>query len=217
MGFIAAGAAEAATVTIPVGHQAGDLLVIFGFRDGSTTSPSVPTGWTSRGANAGTACASVLGSKVAGSSSETSGTWTNANELVCYVFRNQATNKTPIIAPSAQTGTGTTISYSALSPMQCAGTSYVLSFAGHTSVDTALETPPTGMTFRGGIAGVTAEVAVFDTANPVNAWSFLSVNAGGTSGNWITKTVEILVEQMNIENYKFVNVGDGMSTGERII
>lgn len=194
LSYIASGGAQANTVTIPAGHAAGDLLLIFAFRDGSTTSPSIPAGWTSVGLNAGTLCASTVAYKIATSSSETSGTWTNADALVCNVYRGQFYSGTPVINSGGQTGTSSTVNYSGIVSMTDAGNSWVVRFAGNTSIDTALETPPTGHTFRAGNVGATCEVASFDTNGAVSSSSFGSTSVGGTTGNYITKTLEILAD-----------------------
>lgn len=213
--FVNAGSAEATTVTIPAGHAAGHLLIIFAFRDGSTTAPTVPAGWSSLGANAGTSCASALAYKVA-KDSDTSGTWTNATDLVCHVYSGQATNKVPVVAPSAQTGTGTTVNYSGLAPMQCPGSSWVAAFAGHSSIDTSIETPPTSMVNRTDSPHATAEAVGHDSNGVLNTYTFNGVAVGGTSGNWISKTVEILAEHSNINNYQRFRTASDAIVAEHI-
>lgn len=190
--YIASGGAQANTITIPVGHATGDLLVMFAFRDGSTTAPTIPAGWTQVGLNTGTLTSSSTAYRVATSSSETSGTWTNADALICHVYRGQLASGTPVINSGAQAGTGTSVNYSGIVTMTGPGTSWVALFAGHSSVDTSLETPKTGTTNRSNNVGATCEVAGHDTNSTVASFSFGSVTVGGTSGSYITKTVEIL-------------------------
>jgi len=197
--FINAGAAAGTTVTIPSGHQAGDLLLMWAFDATATTIATVPSGWTSLGSGTGTLCAGLIGWRVAGSSAETSGTWTSATHLVCNVYRGQATNKTPVSTPSQQTGTGTSVSYSGVAPMKAPGTSWLAFFAGISTSDTALESPPTGTTNRADVAS-SGEVASFDTNGAVFTYTFNSVAAGGTSGNWITRPVEIFAEMKLLRN-----------------
>lgn len=190
--FISAGGAQAATITIPAGHATGDLLIMFAFRDGSTTAPSIPAGWTQIGLNTGTSVSSTTAYRVATSSSETSGTWTNANAIVCHVYRGQLATGTPVVNSGAQAGTGTSVNYSGIITMTGPGTSWVALFAGHSSIDTSLETPKSGTVNRSNNVGATCEVAGHDTNGTVASFSFGSVTVGGTSGNYITKTVEIL-------------------------
>lgn len=213
-----AGCAEANSITIPAGHQIGDLLLMFAFRDGSVTVPTVPSGWTSLGTDTQTSpnASSAIAWKIATSSADTSGTWTGTTNMVCAVFRGQATNKTPVFVSGVQKGSSTTVSYNGLSPMKCPGTSQLIAFIGHTSIDTTLETPPAGMTNWTNLAGVTAEVAAQYTNGVISAFSTTNVSVGGTSGAWIEKTIEILAEQLNMQNYMGFDVGDGMSTTEKI-
>lgn len=203
--FIGAGGAQANTVTIPVGHATGDLLIIYAFRDGSTTAPTIPAGWTQVGLNTGTTVSSATGYRVATSGSETSGTWTNADAMVCHVYRGQLATGTPIVNPGAQAGTSTTVNYSGIVTMTGPGTSWVALFAGHSSIDTSLETPKTGTVNRSDNVGAICEVAGHDTNGTVASFSFGSVNVGGTSGNYITKTIEILAATSTTGQAKVYN------------
>lgn len=190
--YIASGGAQTNTITIPTGYVAGDLLVMFAFRDGNTTAPTIPAGWTQVGLNTGTLTSSATAYKVATSSSETSGTWTNADALICHVYRGQLATGTPIVNSGAQAGTGTSINYSGIVTMTAPGTSWVTLFAGHSSIDTSLETAKSGTVNRSDNVGAVCEVAGHDTNGAVSSFSFGTVPVGGTSGNWITKTIEIL-------------------------
>lgn len=193
LSYISQAAAESNSLILGT-HAAGDLLLMFAFRDGATTAATVPAGWTSVGVNAGTACASVVAYRVATSSAEVSGTWTNATNLTCHVYRGQRFVGPPVINSGGQSGTGTSVSYSGITTMTDPGNSWVARFAGHTSIDTALESPPAGHTLRSDSVGAIAEVAGFDTNGAVSSSAFASVTVNGTSGNWITKTIEILAQ-----------------------
>ncbi len=196
--YVNAGAANATTITIPSGHQGGDLLVMWAFNNGSTTLPTVPTGWTSLATGTGTLCAGLIAYRVAGSSSETSGTWTTATHLVCNVYRGQATNKVPLVSTGQQTGTSTSISYSGITTMTNPGTSLVAQFSGMSvATDNVSGAPPTSMTNRADIKA-SGEVASFDTNTAVSAYTFNSQSVGANSGNWISRVVEIRAEQKNI-------------------
>jgi hypothetical protein len=67
--------------TMPT-HAAGDLLIGFGYNDGSSTAVTAPSGWVDRFFSAvGGAGYIRVGYKHAQTSSEVSGTWTNADQL----------------------------------------------------------------------------------------------------------------------------------------
>lgn len=188
------------TATLPA-HQAGDFILGFAFRDGSTTNPSVPAGWTTLSAALdGTACSGSLAWKRATSSSETSGTWTNATGLIVLVYRGVHPTQIYPINPfgtkpdstwTLKTGTGTTITYlenaTWTSPQ-----AWTICVAGHCAVDTALETPPAGLTLRAAMVDATNEVAAFDSNGPAGAWPATDVSAGGTSDNWLTLSMRLI-------------------------
>ena len=206
LSFIGAGSAGATTITIPSGHALGDLLVMFAFRDGSTTAPTVPTGWTSLGVNTGTTCASVVAYKVCETAAETSGTWTNASMLACHVYRGQRA-VTPLINSGGNAGTTSAVDYAGITAMTEPGTSWVIRFAGNTSINTSLETAPSGHTNRTNTASAVAEVSGHDTNGPVSSSSFGSVAAGGTAGNWITKTIELIAAPAALTGMKTAMFG----------
>jgi hypothetical protein len=81
------GAASGVSSLVLPEHQAGDLLVGFAFRDGSTTAPSLPSGWTNAESGGANSCSVIVATKVAASSGETSGTWSNATALQIAILR----------------------------------------------------------------------------------------------------------------------------------
>lgn len=181
------------TATLPA-HQAGDVIIAFAYRDGSTTAPTVPAGWTtiaSGTGGGGSSNASALAYKVAASSAETVGTFTNATNLVIGVYRGcRAAN--PIGGNATTTGSSTTITYPAVTMARGDGSSWVVGASGHRSTNVAIETAPAGMTFRTAQSNATAESALFDTNAGVASWSAATASVGGTASNWIARTVELL-------------------------
>lgn len=217
---IGANSSEATTITIPTGHRIGDLIIIFAFRDGSTTNPTIPAGWTSiTNTTDGTTCSVSAGWKIAASTSETSGTWTNASGLICVVYRGQLNTATPIgtFAPGA--GTTNTVNYAAraLAKSNVIGGSWWVAFAAHRSVDTTLESPPSGLSLITNTAGATAEYAAFDSNGIVTGnWPSTNVSISGTASGWQTMVIEIKMQAHNINNYLSLKAGNGISVGERI-
>lgn len=182
----AAGAGN--TLTMPA-HQAGDLLLMFAYRDGSTTPPVLRDGWTNV-LNGGTATNSCrIAYKIAESSSEIADSWGTASSLICVVYRADGT--IGVGASARSSSASTTISYPALTLNNTDGTSWVVGFGGHRSIDTAVETPPTGMVNLVSVLDGTDEAAGHDTNGPVSSWSLQTVSVGGTSSGWNGATVEI--------------------------
>lgn len=185
--FVGAQANAGTTVTIPT-HQSGDFILIFAFRDGSTTQPTVPAAggtvptWTPIATGGANQCSARLHYAVATASTTTSGTWTNATELVCMVYRGA---KIPG-AFLAGSGASTTISYPTLTLNRTDGSSWVVGVAGHRSA-TNVEVAPTGMTNR---AFTGTEAAGHDTNGTVTSWSQQTVTVNANSG-WRSWTVEL--------------------------
>ncbi len=189
--FVSASSGAGASITIPV-HQIGDLLVIFAYRDGSVTAPTLPAGWTNIGTAGGAnLTSSTLGYRVATATNDTSGTWTNATALVVHIYHGQNT-LTPIGANADTGAASTTVTYPAVVMTNAVGTSWVVGFAGHNSINTTLETPPTGMIVRTNFVDATDEVAGHDTNTGVASWAATNVLVGGTSSGWRARTLEIL-------------------------
>jgi hypothetical protein len=188
--FVGASSNAGTSITIPI-HQVGDLLVIFAYRDGNASAPTLPAGWTNIGSAGGAnSNASRLAYRVATVNNTTSGTWTGATGLVVHVYRGQ--NATNPIGGNADTGSsGTAITYPSVTLVQSDGSSIVSGFAGHRSVNTNLQTPPAGMTNRTNFVNTTNEVSGHDTNVGVASWVNTVVNVGGTASGWRARTLEI--------------------------
>jgi hypothetical protein len=175
------------SATLPT-HQAGDIIVAWAYRDGNNTAPSLPAGWTNLqngGANTNSARLAYLVATAPGTSS---GTWTNATEVVFHVYRGAI----GVGVSNVDGAASTTVNYPALTLQRPDGTSWVVGFAGHRSTNTTLETPPVGMFNRSTLVDATAEVAGHDTNGGVASWAGATVAVGGTSSGWRSATVEIL-------------------------
>jgi hypothetical protein len=196
--FIGAAAANGTSVTIPT-HQAGDLLVLFAYRETSAIMPTYQNGWYALAnpplANPGSSRGSIH-YKHAASSSEVSGTWTSATQMVVAVYRSpnvMALGRNQANAGTA--GSGDVITYGAItSPSTPDGDKWIVSFAAHRANDTDINTAPSGLTHRASIAGVSAgEAVIFDTNGAVSGWSSTTYTlTSGTSNNWYVLAIELL-------------------------
>lgn len=183
------------SVTIPP-HQAGDLILAFAPRDGSNTLPTLPTGqdWASVLAPVGANTISArVAAKTADGSSETTGTFTSATSLIVEVWRPRPGYVLSIGDAASATGASTTVSYPALTLQDPSGNSVVVGFAAHRSVNTTLESPPTGMINRAAVLDATDEAVAHDTDSGVSSWPLTTKSVGGTSSGWFGATVEIKV------------------------
>lgn len=184
------GAVGTTTATLPT-HAAGDLLLAFAHRDGSTTAPSLPAGWTGIGSGGANLNSSRLAYKVAASSGETSGTWTNATGLLILVYRGTDTT-TPIGGFTAGGASSLSVAYPAVTMTDTSGASWIVGVFGHRSIDINLTSAPTGMTNRASQQDATASISAFDTNGGVSAWTLQTVTHTGSSAGWRSWTVELL-------------------------
>lgn len=179
------------SATLPT-HASGDVLIAFAHRDGNTTAPSLPAGWTDLGSSGANVNSSRIGYKVAASSGETSGTWTNATGLVVLVYRG--CNTTDPIGDVVGGGSSSlVVSYPALTMQVTDGTGWVVGVAGHRSIDiVGLDGPPAGLTNRAYLQDATATLAGHDSAAGVTSWSALNDTVTGTSGGWRSWSIELI-------------------------
>lgn len=186
---VGADSADGTAVTVPT-HEVGDLLLFWAFRDGSNSTPTVPVDITSLETNTSNSAGSAMGYKIADTTTETSGTWSNATETAVVVYRGVHAT-TPIGDTAVATGSGTVITFPALTLAEDDGTSWVAGLTFHRATDTALGTAPTGMTNFVNEQNGGDEVAGHDTDTGVTSWSEATASVGGTSTGWVGYTAEI--------------------------
>lgn len=179
------------SATLP-SHVAGDYIIGIAFRDGNTTPPTIPAGWTtidnSIGANS---CSIAAGYLVASSSSEVSGTWSSATTVIFAVYSGVGG-----IGGFTQTGgSGTTVTYGTVTMSVGTGTSWVVAFGGHRSANTTISnsgSEPSGLTLINTAEDATDEAGMFDSAAGVTSYTTNNVAVGGTSSGWRTIVIELL-------------------------
>ncbi len=175
---VGSASAQATTITIPT-HQSGDLILICAGRN-NTTAPTIPSGWIVMSGAGVSGHSSSTGWKLAKSSSETSGTWTNAVVLHSAVYRGS----TGILAISSSVGPGaataTTMPYNAqtngLVYRSGVDDNWYIGYAFQLNSANSLETPPSGMTninFESS-AGVWKSVLHDTNASQLSNWATAS-------------------------------------------
>lgn len=206
---VGSAAADGATITIPAGHQVGDLLLIFSFRS-ALTAPSLPAGWTGLLTNSTGGTSYRLGWKLAVSGADTSGTWTNATGLICTAYRGISTTRTPVGTPVSSTNTNATPNYAQITPLLQANNSWISAFAAIVSTTSTLETPPTNMTNHVNTVGAAVEYAGHDTngAYKVGTGNWPATTANATvSAEWRVSVIEIFPENLSLETMPFASGG----------
>jgi surface protein len=180
------------TVASLPAHQAGDLILAFAFRDGSTTLPVLPSGWTEIGNAAANTCAARVAYQIATSSGTAAGTWNNATTTIFLVYRGVNVWSGITVNDTQSTGSSTTVTYNANGFWR--GLSRLVAFAGHRSTDTDLGTAPGTLTLIVNPVDATDEAAAFEsTVDNFGNWTSTNVSVGGTASGWITFTLRLRV------------------------
>lgn len=201
--------AAATSIAIPA-HQAGDIILIWAFRDGSTTPPTVPTAGgtvpsftTIDGPAGANTCAAVCAYAVAAGTTDTSGTWTNATGMSVEVWRGQSSDP---IGGHAQSGgsvaSGGNIAIPAITLTDPTGNSVILAFAGWRTV-TAWNAAPAGYTQQSQVA-TECEALTKDSTTSDGTFN-VSGTASGTGGTR-TQQVELIADLGNRVTQEAVEV-----------
>lgn len=182
--YISSASAAANTVSMP-SHTTGDVIIVFAYRDGNATGPTVPAGWYTLNTSGANTNSAVLAWKYAASGSETTGTWTNATGIAVAVYRgvlgihNMAVNG----------ASSNSLSYPALTLAHTDSTSWAVRAGGHRTATNMTTNTPSGYTQR---TGVTTEVQLSDSnGNLASSPTSATQSVNQTSG-YRTYTVELI-------------------------
>ena len=189
--------AAASTSLTPSTGTAGDVFVAFAFRSSSATVPTVPSGWTTITSGSGNTCAGVIAYQFCTGTGGSSGTWTNATDLVIVRYSGVY----GIGGSASSNATGTSISYPALTLVQASSTSWAVGFAGHRTATNVGSQNPTGMTaISGGNLGGSSIIGSFDTNATITSWTAQSATVNASSGHE-SFTLELLGGNSTLNPY----------------
>lgn len=186
-------AAAATSITLPT-HAIGDIIVIYAYRNSSTSIPTKPAAsgtvpaWVTidgpTGANTNSLIACYF---VATANNHTSGTWLNATGMAAIVLRGQAIAS--FLGAHAQSGSTAANSATApaITPVKTDGTSMFLYFVGHRTV-TAWSAAPSGFTTQASFA--TEDLLA--TKNSTTTDGSQAFTNTATSSGYRGETIEIL-------------------------
>lgn len=184
--------AAATSCTLASAVQYGDVMISAAYRNGSTTPPTLAAGWTTIQGGTGANTNSMrVAYKFAIGGETTCGTWTNATDTMCSVYRGATIGSTGPFGGSAATGSSsTTVSYPALTMSVADGTSWVVGFSGAVSAGNDDACPATVLTTLRSGTGITS-IATCDTNGGVSSFTAKTVTISPTSV-WRAVTVELL-------------------------
>jgi hypothetical protein len=190
--YISAAGAASNSVTLGT-HATNDLITIVAFNNTSSTIPSLPTGWI----NQYTLSATIgwrVGFRIATSSSETSGTWTNADAVIALVHR---AGSNALVLPAANvssSGTATNITYGAIGSAldrTNAPDRWMIALGSTRTADSSIETAPTSFTNRTSVLGGSWELVAHDSNGTLGSYGGSTVSAGGTSALFRTLLIQL--------------------------
>ncbi len=184
--FVGIADAAGASATLPA-FNADDIAFVFAFRDGSTTAPTAPAGWTnidSRGANT---CSYRCGYRQLIVSDTTTGTWTNATDLVVVVLRGVDIGLLGLWTTNTTSGASASMNFAALGAFaDQTGRAWVLLMGGHRTATDVNTVALSGTTNRN---PATTTVAAHTKAS-TTTWSATAKTVNANSG-WETISIEI--------------------------
>jgi hypothetical protein len=192
--------ANADSITLPT-HAAGDLIALAIYRNDNATQPTFISGWSTVQGGGTNLNFIALVSKIATSSSEVSGTWAGATQMIAVVFRS---SKILTLGNSNLTfgnaGVGNIIRYPAIGAGSEITDKWHVGVAGHRSNDTDIEVAPSGMTNRVSIAGGSAGELVWHDTNANSAsWPTTDYTlTAGTTAAYRSITCELRETNLDV-------------------
>jgi hypothetical protein len=171
--------ANATSVAITT-HAINDTILFLVYRDNSTASPTIPSDCVVLHQQAmGAAGYLISAFKVAKTTSETSGTWTNASHIIAMVFRPDANSLAFPEYLSTQSATSATVTFAAQSTGILRSNAEDLAVVGlvaqRNSANNLAQAPGTMTNIRSGGNGSTYQVAANWEASRTTAWAAANI------------------------------------------
>ena len=182
----------------PPSHVAGDLLLWFAYNDGSSTVPTIPSGWVTRVSLSISNGSLAIAYRYAASSNESAGTWTNAKNIFATVWRGSA--KSLVFPNYISTGSGTsvTISYGAqtANTFQSGATAQsIVSWVANRNATNSLASPSPLTNVLTATDGVIWQTRLDYQAERTSIWPSTTVTVA-TSASWRTFTLSLVESEV---------------------
>lgn len=189
----------------PSATTIGQIGIAFAIRSGSATAPTCPsspawtcptgTPYTGSSGSGSSAISWRVGCFVWTTTSQASGTWTNAGNVIVLSYSGTATTCATVFGGGSSTGAAsTTLTYGVISMHVTNGTSWVVGLGGSRTATNV--TSPTGMTNRKQ-SGTTAMVAGGDTNAGVSSWATTTITVNTATQN-VGVVLELLVPSVGL-------------------
>jgi hypothetical protein len=217
--FVGSATAEANSITLPT-HQAGDLIIVPAL-NASGANPTVPSGWfpiVANSSSVGVTRGCVVGVKVAASSSETSGTWTNATLISAFVYRH-TTNylltggyNQQNINTSTATLTGLVAAATTASQIKMFSSSWAMRGVWAAQNDRDIEQAFSGFTQRASIVGTSVgELVIHDSAANVSSVANATFTYNNTvnGGHFVMEILDTGIAKTSAASFRPVNIRGG--------
>jgi hypothetical protein len=221
MSYTFVGASSGTTSLTPPATQIGDLVLVFSFRDGSTTLPGAPVNMTASVTRTGTTCCARVSYAVVTDNyfNVTSVASANATTMICMVYRPDPGVTPGVGVTTSSVGTTATVSINNPFGMASDGTSWVAAFIGHRSTDTNLSLADGNgvMADRTNPVDATDEAIGMDTDGPVASFAFNSGNVGGTASGWVSLTLELTGAAHDDPGFGGAGRGTQVGSGDLVV
>lgn len=195
---------EGASGDVPP-HVAGDVIIVCARNSGAAVIPSLAAGFTNvvTGSGSGVPGAVRVGYKVAASSSETSGTWTNADDIQVVVAKGVDSIGASAVTYHENTGSGNYVQYPALA-LQYPGQSGILCFGMTTGATAALPGPTSLQPLSAGVA-----VSSYGSYGLFSSWAQvqLASSTNGTLG--VSIELKVTGAPLPLDGTVTLGIGDG--------
>lgn len=198
--------ASAGSTTAPscTGEQAGDLLVMWAVATNGTTIPTTPgsvstytSGNSAGGGGSSKHWGYSIGYATAASSTQNSGSWTGATNVIMHVYRGAYTGGLPFggVNNNLSTTNTNTVDYPPVTLNVTNGSSWFIAFSLRNSGDSNITTAPTGMTNRSSDPTSSPLVAGFDSnGSTASNWSDQVVSGFSVTSVYESFVLELLAQ-----------------------
>lgn len=169
---------------------ANDIIVVWAYNSSAATAITLASGFTNIVNGTGTQQAAYLAYKVSVGGETTSGTWTNATQVVCLVFRGCNTTTPFGTTPTITAGNSASLTYGPTTLTVTGGTSVHIGFGGGKAMTAGMNGTPTGTAPNLTVRTNQTLCNGLDTAATATNLSTQTLTVT-TSGRWQTVAIEL--------------------------